>query len=208
VTATNPEGYASTAASFTVAPDRTPPTLAVRCNGAPCLAKSYLGPVTVTFTGADKPGSGLGPIRFTTNGTVPTKDGGYEYTSPFVLRSLTHLTVRAFDKAGNASSPLLLTVRSLADRLVFGAPARISVGAAARYLQARVSSTRRAHVLAVMTGTGLKAPGRWRFILKGGAWIVQLRLPETIERGGAYTVRWTVSAGARSTSKVTQVTLR
>jgi hypothetical protein len=208
VTATNPEGFASPAASFTVAPDLTPPTVAVRCNGAPCLAKSYLGPVTVTFTGADKPGSGLDLIRFTTNGTVPTKDSGFEFISPFVVSSVTHLTVRAFDKAGNASSPLSLTVRSLADRLVFGAPARLSVGPTARYLQARVTSTRRAHVLAVMTGPGLKAPGRWRFILEGGVWTVQLRLPETIERGGAYTVRWIVSAGTRSTSKVTQVTLR
>jgi hypothetical protein len=164
--------------------------------------------VTVTFTGADRPGSGLNLIRFTTNGTVPTKDGGFEYTSPFTVRSLTHLTVRAFDRAGNASSPLSLTVRSLADQLVFGAPARLSIGSAARYLEARVSSTRRAHVLAVMTGPGLKAPGRWRFILEGGTWMVQLRLPETIERGGAYTVRWTVSAGTKSTSRTTQVTLR
>ena len=208
VTAANPEGVASPAASFTVAPDPTPPRLAVRCNGKPCLAKSYLGPVTVTFTGVDMPGSGVDLIRFTTNGTVPTKDSGFEFTSPFVIRSVTHLTVRAFDKAGNASSPLSLTVRSLADRLVFGAPDRLSVGPAARYLQARLSSTRRAHVLAIMSGPGLKAPGRWRFVLEGGAWIVQLRLPETIQRGGAYTVRWVVSAGTRSTSKVTQVTLR
>ena len=208
VTATNPEGFASPAASFTVAPDHTPPRLAVRCNGEPCLAKSYPGPVTVTFTGADMPGSGIGLIRFTTNGTVPTKDEGFEYASPFVVRSRIHLTVRAFDRAGNGSSPLSLTVRSLADRLVFGAPDRLSVGPAARYLQARLSSTRRARVLAVMTGPGLKAPGHWRFILEGGAWIVQLRLPETIQRGGAYTVRWVVSAGTRGTSKVTQVTLR
>ncbi len=208
VTATNPGGFVSPGASFTVAPDARPPTLAVRCNGAPCLARSYLGPVTVTFTGADRPGSGLNLIRFTTNGTVPTKDGGFEYTSPFTVRSLTHLTVRAFDRAGNASSPLALTVRSLADRLVFGAPARLSVGSAARYLEARVSLTRRAHVRAVMTGPGLKASGRWRFILEGGTWMVQLRLPATIERGGAYTVRWTVSAGTKSTSRTTQVTLR
>ena len=208
VTATNPEGVPSPAASFTVAPDHTPPRLTVRCNGEPCVAKSYLGPVTVTFTGADMPGSGVDLIRFTTSGTVPKKDEGFEYASPFVVRSRTHLTVRAFDKAGNASSPLSLTVRSLADRLVFGAPDRLSVGPAAHYLQARLSSTRRARVLAVMTGPGLKAPGRWRFILEGGAWIVQLRLPETIQRRGAYTVRWAVSAGTRGTSKVTQVTLR
>jgi hypothetical protein len=41
-----------------------------------------------------------------------------------------------------------------------------------------------------------------------GAWIVKLRLPSTIERGEAYTVRWTVSAGTRRTTRVTQVTLR
>ena len=60
-----------------------------------------------------------------------------------------------------------------------------------------MSSTQRAHVLAVMTGPGLKKPERWRFILERGAWIVQLRLPETIKRAGAYTVRWTVIAGTK-----------
>jgi hypothetical protein len=208
VTATNPEGFTSPAASFTVAPDPSPPRLTVRCNGGPCLAKSYLGPVTVAFVGADKPGSGVDVIRFTTNGKLPTKDGGFEYTSPIVVRSPTHLTVRAFDRAGNASNPLSFTVRSLADRLVFGAPGQVSVAPAARYLQARVTSTRRAHVVAVMTGPALKSPGRWRFILEGGAWIVQLRLPEAVERGAVYTVRWTVSAGTRRTTRVTQVTLR
>jgi len=38
--------------------------------------------------------------------------------------------------------------------------------------------------------------------------MVQLRLPETIERGGAYTVRWAVSAGTKSAARTTQVTLR
>jgi Chitobiase/beta-hexosaminidase C-terminal domain len=208
VTATNPAGLASAAASFTLVPDPKPPTVGARCNGGPCLAKSYAKPVTVTVRGSDRPGSGVSMIRFTTNGTVPTKDSGFEYTSPFVVRSLVHLRLRAWDRAGNASSPVTLTVRSLADRLVFGAPVRVSVGSADRYLKARVSSTRRAQVLAVMTGPGLKTPGRWRFVLESGAWIVQLRLPETVTRGKSYTVRWTVSAGTRSTSRATQVTLR
>jgi hypothetical protein len=68
--------------------------------------------------------------------------------------------------------------------------------------------TRRAHVLAVMTGPALKAPGRWSFILESGAWIVQLRLPAAIKRGAVYTVRWTVWAGTRRASKVTQLILR
>jgi hypothetical protein len=58
-----------------------------------------------------------------------------------------------------------------------------------------------------MTGPALKKPGRRRFILESGAWIVRLRLPETIRRGEACMVRWRVSAGTRLTSKVTQVTL-
>jgi hypothetical protein len=147
-------------------------------------------------------------IRYTTNGTLPTKDGGYEYTSGIVVRSLTNLKVRAFDQAGNASNPLSLTVRSLADRLVFAAPARISVRPADRYLHARVSTTRRGHVVAVMTGRALETPARWRFVLERGAWIVQLRLPAAIRRGETYTVRWTVSVGTRRTAKVTRVALR
>jgi hypothetical protein len=208
VTATNADGLTSPAASFTIVPDPRPPTLMVRCNGRPCLASGYAGPVRVSVVAADRPGSGVETIRFTTNGSVPRSDNGYEYTSPFVVRTVTRLKVRAFDRAGNATEPLSVTVRSLADRLVFGAPARVSVRPADRYLQARVTSTTRAHVLAVMTGRALKAPQRWRFVLVSGAWIVKLRLPSTIERGEAYTVRWTVSAGTRRTTRVTQVTLR
>lgn len=208
VTATNAAGLSSPGASFTLVPDSTPPTLTARCNGQPCAGKGYAGPVTVTFAAADNPGSGLDAIRYTTDGTVPTKSNGYEYSSGIVVRSLTHLTVRAFDNAGNASKPLALRIHSLADRLVVGIPARLSVGTAGRYLKARVSSSRRVHVLAVMTGRGLKAPQRWRFILETGAWVVQLRLPPKIERGQVYAVRWTVSAGTRTVTRVTRVSLR
>jgi hypothetical protein len=208
VTATNAGGLTSLAASFTIAPDPTPPKLTVRCNGAPCLTSGYAGPVRVAVVAADRPGSGVETIRFTTSGATPTQHSGYEYTSPFVVRTLTHLKVRAFDRAGNASALLTLTVRSLADRLVFGAPARLSARVADRFLQARVTSTVRAHVLAVMTGRTLRAPQRWRFVLEGGTWIVKLRLPSNVQRGGPYTVRWSVLAGPRQTTRVTQVTLR
>jgi hypothetical protein len=208
VTATNGAGLTSEAASLTLVPDPTPPTLTVLCNGKPCLSTGYRGAVTITISGADSPGSGLDTIRYTTNGADPTVDAGLEYSKPLVVRSLTHLKVRAYDKAGNATAPLSLTIRSLADRLVFAAPARLSVRPAGRYLQARVSSTKRARVLAVMSGRGLKKPERWRFTLTAGASIVQLRLPRTIKRGAGYTVRWTVTAGTKRTAKVTRVTLR
>jgi hypothetical protein len=208
VTAANGAGLASAPSSFTLVPDARPPMLTVRCNGKPCVSSAYAGPVVVAFTGADSSGAGLDTIRYSLDGAAPTKDVGLEYTQPLVVRSLAHLKVLAFDKAGNASRPLSLTVRSLADRLVFGAPVRINVAPADHYMKARVSSTARAHVVAVMTGRGLASPQRWRFTLQRGAWIVQLRLPETCRRRTPYTVRWTVSAGTRSAAKVTQVTLR
>jgi len=207
VTATNAAGVTSAGTSFTLVPDSTPPAVTIRCNGQPCTPTAYAGPVRVTFTGVDQ-GSGLDTIRYTTDGNAPTKDGGYEYTSAIVVRSLTHLKVRAFDKAGNAGNPLAVTIRSLADRLVFDAPTRIAIAKSNRYLKAQLSSTQRVHVLAVMTGRGLAAPQRWRFILERGTWIVQLRLPAAIRRGQGYSVRWTVSTGTKGAARVTQVSLR
>lgn len=72
-------------------------------------------------------------VRNRARATAPTKDAGFEYTSPIVVRSLTHMKVRAFDEADNASSPLSLTIRSLAERLAFGAPTRLCVRPEDRY---------------------------------------------------------------------------
>jgi hypothetical protein len=160
----------------------------------------------VTFAGADSPGSGIDRITYTTNGSDPARDD-FEYTSGIVVRSLTHLKVRAFDRAGNSTGPVSLTIRSLADRLAFGAPVRVTVPGGKRYVRARLSSSQRTQVVAVMTGRGLAKPVRWSFILKSGTWVVQLRLPGSIARGRAYTVRWTVSTGTKRTTRVTQIRL-
>ena len=208
VTATNAAGLTSGGASFRLVPDSTPPTLSVLCNGRPCHAAAYPSPVRVTFVGDDGAGSGLDTIRYTTNGSTPARDVGFEYRSAIFVRALTHLKVRAFDEAGNAGNLLSLTIRSLADRFAFAAPSRVTVGSTSRLLKARLSSTQRAHVVAELTGRGLQSPQRWRFMLESGAWIVQLRLPAKIERGRVYTVRWTLSTGARRATRVTQVRLR
>jgi hypothetical protein len=208
VTATNGAGLTSLSTTFALVPDSTPPTLSVLCNGTPCLATEYAGPVQVTFVAADNPGSGVDTIRYTTNGSVPSKAVGFDYTSGIIVRSLTNLKVRAYDEAGNAGDPVSLTIRVGPGPLVFGAPARVTVLRRGHYLNARLSSTRRAHVLAVMTGRGLATPQRWSFLLEKGAWIVSLRLPPTIKRGRVYSVRWTLSDGVSHAARVTQVSLR
>jgi hypothetical protein len=208
LTATSGSGLISPAASFTLVPDSTPPTVTVRCNGGPCLATPYPKPVTVTLSATDTLGSGVDTIRYTTDGSDPTVDEGTEYSKAFSVATLIHLKVRAYDKAGNRSNAVSVTIRSLADRLVFGAPVRVSVRPAARYLQARVNSTRRARVSAVMSGRGLRRPQRWRFTLGSGASIIQLRLPAKIKRPGQYRVVWTVVSGTKRTTKTTHVFLR
>jgi Chitobiase/beta-hexosaminidase C-terminal domain len=208
VTATNGAGATSAGASFTFVPDATPPTVSVRCNGKPCLTTTYPKAVTVAMSAADGAGSGVDTIRYTTNGTDPTLDRGIEYTRTFGVQTLAHLRVRAYDKAGNASNAVDVTIRSAATRLVFTPPAHLVVKSGARYLFARVASTRRGVVSAILTGPGLKTPQRWRFVLGSGTSIVQLRLPAGLARKGRYKLVWTVRAGTQKASKTTLLAVR
>jgi hypothetical protein len=207
VTAVNGAGLTSTPASFTLVADPTPPVLTIRCNGKPCRAGLYPKTVTVAVVATDSGGSGVDTIRYTTDGANPTIGGGAEYRTAFTVGTLTHLKVRAYDKAGNASKVTNVTIRSLADRLAFVAPVRLTVKLKARYVQAHVISNARAKVTAVMTGAGLKRAQRWSFILTPGGSIVQLTLPKAIERPGRYTVVWNVQAGTRRARKTTRVVL-
>ena len=207
ITATNAAGLSSGAASFSLVPDATAPTLTVRCNGAACRKLPYKKTVLVSFAAADT-GSGVSTIRWTTDGSDPKVDHGNEYTRAIPLTGLTHLKVRAFDKAGNPSTLAALTVTSLAGRLLVGAPASVVVTAKGGYVRVKLSSTRRALVTATMSGTGLKKPLRWNFVLSPGTSLVQLRLPKTIRRPGTYRVVWKLSADTRRAQKTTRVTVR
>jgi hypothetical protein len=207
VTATNGTGLTSSAASFVLVPDPTPPTVTILCNGKPCLATAYAKEVAVTLAASDSGGSGVGTILYTLDGDTPTADDGVEYEGALRVRTLTRLKVRAYDKTGNASEVVGATIRSLADRLLFAAPTQLRVRIRAKSLQARVSSNARATVTAVMTGPGLRRPHRWRFILGSGASIVQLQLPKSIKRPGRYTVVWNVVAGTKRVKASTRVVL-
>ncbi|HEY7692412.1 MAG TPA: FN3 associated domain-containing protein [Gaiellaceae bacterium] len=208
IAATNAAGVSSGAASFTLVPDATAPTLAVRCNGKACSRKPYPKTVMVTFSAADLGGSGVDTIRWTSDGSLPTAEHGNEYTRGIPLRGLTHLKVRAFDRAGNPSSLTSLTVSSLANRLVVTAPRAVVVKAKARYVLAKIRSTRRALVSATMSGKSLKKALHWHFVLASGTSVVQLRLPKTIKRPGSYRVVWTLNADTRHARTTTRVTLR
>jgi chitobiase/beta-hexosaminidase-like protein len=208
ISAQNGAGMSSSAATFSLAPDATAPKLAVRCNGSACSSSPYAKAVTIAFAATDSGGSGIGTIRWTTDGTDPKIDHGNEYLGTFSVESLTHLEARAFDKAGNPSALLTVTVKSLANRLLFVAPATAVVGPKSDHVRAKMTSNRRALVRATMTGPGLKKPLHWNFILPSGASIVQLRLPETLKRPGTYRVVWTAVANVRTTQRTTRVTLK
>jgi hypothetical protein len=203
VTATNGAGLASPGATLALAPDATPPTVSVRCNSRPCLTTTYPKAVAVTMSATDGAGSGVDTIRFTTNGTAPTLHRGFEYSRQFTLRSFAHLRVRAYDRAGNASNAVNVTIRSAADKLVFASPARLAVKAGARFAFAKVTSSRRGVASVALTGPGLKTPRRWRFVLESGASVVQLRLPATLARKSRYKLVWTIRAGTQTTSTTT-----
>jgi hypothetical protein len=201
-------GQTSSTASFTLVPDSTPPAVTVLCNGTTCATTGYPKAVLVTFNATDGTGSGVDSIRYTTNGTDPTADNGTDYTAALNIQNLTHLKVVAYDKAGNASTPLAVTINSLANRLTFAAPVRITVRAKGAFLLAHVVANKRASVAATLSGRGLKTPMRWRFILQSGSSVVQLRLPKVIKRPGTYKVTWAVTAGTTKTSRSSSVVLR
>lgn len=207
VTAANAAGLSSGLATFSLVPDATAPTLAVSCNGAACKQQPYPKTVMVTFSATDA-GSGMATIRWTTDGTEPKFDHGNEYTRAVPLTALTHLKVQAFDKAGNPSALVALTVNSLSGRLLVGAPSSVVVAKKGGYLRARLRTSRRSLVTATMTGTGLKKPVRWNFVLSPGTSVVQLRLPKMLRRPGTYRVLWKLSADTRRVQKTTRVTLR
>ena len=195
VTVTNAAGLTSAPASFTLVADQTAPTVAVLCNGKPCVGSPYAKQVTVTVTATDGTGSGVGTIRYTVDGTDPTAEGGTEYNDALMVRSLTHLTVRAYDKAGNASAPVSVTVVSLVDKLVVTAPARVTVKAGARYLVVRMSATRRSLAAAAMSRPGVKRAAGWHFLLPG--WNLDRPAPAAGGTQAAGRLQGRVDAGLR-----------
>jgi peptidoglycan/xylan/chitin deacetylase (PgdA/CDA1 family) len=99
-------GNAETAHSQTVtlqqAPDTTPPTTTISCNGGACSSTGYTAPVTVTLSATDNPGGfGVDKTYYTTDGSTPTTSSTV-YTGPFTVKQNTTVKFFSTDLAGNA----------------------------------------------------------------------------------------------------------
>jgi peptidoglycan/xylan/chitin deacetylase (PgdA/CDA1 family) len=81
--------------------DTTPPALSIECNGAPCETTAYTAAVTVTLAASDS-GSGLGEVRYTTDGSDPTN--GTVYTAAFSVSASATVRATAVDIAGNRTN--------------------------------------------------------------------------------------------------------
>ena len=91
--------------------DMAPPSTTLNCAGSPCSGSSwYPTGVSLSLTSTDT-ASGVAQIRYTTNGTVPTKTTGTIYTSPFAIAATTTINYRAYDNAGNLENNHVLTVQ-------------------------------------------------------------------------------------------------
>jgi peptidoglycan/xylan/chitin deacetylase (PgdA/CDA1 family) len=99
-------GNAETAHTQTItlqqAPDTTPPTTTIACNGAPCGSTGYTAPVTVTLSATDNPGGwGVAQTYYTTDGSTPTTSSTV-YAGPFTVKKNTTVKFFSTDLAGNA----------------------------------------------------------------------------------------------------------
>jgi peptidoglycan/xylan/chitin deacetylase (PgdA/CDA1 family) len=86
------------------APDTTPPTTAITCNGTTCASTNYNGGVTVTLTATDNTGgTGVDKTYYTLDGSAPTTSSTV-YTGPFMLAGNTTVNFFSTDLAGNAEA--------------------------------------------------------------------------------------------------------
>lgn len=91
--------------------DTTPPVSTLNCAGSACSGTAwYKSGVSLSLSASDAD-SGVASIRYTTNGTVPTKTTGTVYSAPFTLSATTTINYRAFDNIGNSESNNVLTVQ-------------------------------------------------------------------------------------------------
>jgi peptidoglycan/xylan/chitin deacetylase (PgdA/CDA1 family) len=106
----------------TTAPDTTPPTSSIACNGAACSSGWYAPPVKVSLSATDG-GSGVAAIRYTTDGSDPSTSSPL-YTGPFNVSTSATVKYRAWDVAGNveATKSQLIQVDTFAPTVSITSP--------------------------------------------------------------------------------------
>jgi peptidoglycan/xylan/chitin deacetylase (PgdA/CDA1 family) len=81
--------------------DFTPPVTSIKCNRAKCPARpTKASRVRVSLAAKDER-SAVAWVRYTTNGTIPTRVKGRIYTAPFTVTKTTTVLFRSADGAGN-----------------------------------------------------------------------------------------------------------
>lgn len=100
----NAEAVQSRTIQASPAPDSSPPTTTISCNGNACDTPTT-GKVSVALNASDASGWGVDRTYYTTDGTTPTTSSQV-YSGPFTLTTGT-TTVKYFstDLAGNAEAP-------------------------------------------------------------------------------------------------------
>jgi hypothetical protein len=73
------------AANTTTGPDTTAPSTRARCDGSPCRAAAYRGPVSVRLPAADPGGAGVAVTYYTVDGPPPSASSRV-YQTPLILR--------------------------------------------------------------------------------------------------------------------------
>lgn len=209
VTVTNNAGLASAPATFAVVADAAPPTATIACNGRPCASGVYAAPLSVTLVASDAGGSGVERIRYTVDGSEPTRLNGSDYLAPLAVERAVTVKYRAYDRVGNEGALLTAAIRTAPAAqasFVFLPPARVSTSLTAHNLVAQIQTTARAKVTATLRrwATG-KIVSTWRFTAPAGRTTARLRVPPRVRKPGRYTLVWTATARGQTIRRTTRV---
>lgn len=96
------EGNAEPAHRTTLAIDSDAPAAGLTCDLAACAEGWRATPTTIAITASDV-GTGVEEVRYTTDGSTPTRSTGAVYDQPFTITQSADVRARAWDAAGNAS---------------------------------------------------------------------------------------------------------
>jgi peptidoglycan/xylan/chitin deacetylase (PgdA/CDA1 family) len=98
------------AANTTTGPDTTAPSTRARCDGSPCRAAAYRGPVSVRLPAADPGGAGVAVTYYTVDGPPPSASSRV-YQTPLILRRSATIRFFSVDTAGNTERVRTVTIR-------------------------------------------------------------------------------------------------